>query len=119
VQDALKAHERRLRDWEEADLEFVLRTKEGRRFYYRLIFELGNLNGPSWEPSIKDGNAAGQHTAHNEGLRTMARILADEAQGLFPDLWVLMLQERFSRHQAEIEERAKAITSAKEMENDN
>ena len=47
LQRALKNNERRLRDFELADLESVLATFEGRRFYYRLVFEVCNLESSS------------------------------------------------------------------------
>lgn len=92
---------RDLRPFEKDDLEGVLRTEQGRRFYYRLVFELGDIEGVSFTGSIKDGVAAFGHTAYNEGIRAFAHQLMDEATRHYPDLWEKMLVERIARRQRE------------------
>lgn len=108
VQKALKEEERRLRDWELADLETILGLREGRRFYYRLVFELGNLEGSSWFPAVKDGMSAALYSAQHEGVRWVGRTLAEEAQRHFPDLWRLLLNERLAREEADVARREQA-----------
>jgi len=105
LQRALKNNERRLRDFELADLESVLATFEGRRFYYRLVFEVCNLESSSFNPLIKDGACAAQHMAHMEGRRDVGRVMLQEAQAHCPDLWRKLLNEALVEAEAANAER--------------
>ena len=104
--------ERMLSAIEQADLEELLRQPWGRRFYYRLVYLMGNLDSESFDPSIKDGQCAALHMARAEGIRWMARVLAQEAQLLFPDFWNLMQQERISAAAEEARLRQAARTAS-------
>lgn len=112
-QALLKDQERTLDDQEKADLISLLETYEGRRFYYRLVFELGGLHGASWFPAIKDGAAAAQHHAYAEGRRSVARTLELEAQAHCLELWLQLLKERFQRSAAEEGQQKRAKQGAK------
>jgi hypothetical protein len=101
---------------ERADLEELLRQPWGRRFYYRVVYLMGNLDSASFDPSIKDGACASLHMAHGEGVRWMARVLAKEAQELFPDLWNQMLAERVAAAAEEARLRREARTASTQDE---
>jgi len=111
-QEKLKQGERRLRDFELSDLEGVLRTPYGRRFYYRVVFEMCDLKGGSFYGEIKAGDSAAQHSARKEGIRQVGRWLDNEASEHFPELWLLAEQERLARVQADNERREQELKSA-------
>jgi len=94
LQRKLRAVDRSLRGFELADLESVLKTSAGRRFYYRLVYELGNLEGTTFDPAIKDGNCLSLLSAHGDGVRAVARVLKNEAIENFPELWLMLTDER-------------------------
>ena len=101
-----RKEERRLRAFELADLEEVLRSKAGRRFYYRLVFEMCSIQGACFDHQIKDGLCASLHMVHREGVRHVARTLELEAQTHAPDLYLLMLKERLERDAEEAKRKA-------------
>lgn len=84
------------------DLRSVLRTEAGRRLYYRLVYEVGDIEGRSFNHAIKDGVSADRHSAFAEGRREVARILKAEAISTDFPLWSRMMKERLER--AELEE---------------
>ena len=100
LQRALKDNERALRDFETLDLEQVLETEHGRRFYYRLVFEMCNLESATFNPQIKDGVCSSLHMAHDEGRRDVGRVLLQEAQAHCPHLWRQVLNEALVRAEA-------------------
>jgi hypothetical protein len=106
--------ERKLNALELADLEELLRQPWGRRLYHRLVFLMGNLYSESFEPAIKDGMCAALHMARAEGVRWMARTLANEAQLHFPELWNQMLAERVLAAAEEARLRQQARTASTE-----
>lgn len=112
AQDLERELDRKLSAIELADLEELLRQPWGRRLYYRLVFEVGNLESASFDPAIKDGICAAIYMGRNEGIRWMAGVLRDEAVGSFPELWTLMLQERVAAAAEEAEARRKARETA-------
>jgi len=118
IQKALKGQQRKLRGWELADLETVLKTHEGRRMYYRLVFELCLLESSSFNSGIKDGVCSALHMAHLEGRRDIGRVLAQEAQAHLPDLWRLMVNERIAHADADAAERDR-LTRPQETDHDN
>lgn len=97
---------------ERADLEELLRQPWGRRIYYRIVFQLGNLYSESFDPAIKDGMCAALHMARNEGIRWAGRRLAQEAQELCPDQWNQMLAERVAAAAEEARLRREARTAS-------
>jgi hypothetical protein len=99
---------------EKADLEELLRQSWGRRLYYRLVFEMGRLEAPSFEPGLADGACAALHMARNEGIREVAQRLAREAQLHCPEHWTLMLQERVAAAAEEARLREQARASSRE-----
>jgi hypothetical protein len=96
-----RRRERRLRDFELRDLEAVLRAPEGRGLVYRIIFELCGVEGPSFDPNIKDGICSALFTARAEGRREIGIVLRNEARDEFPDLWRMVLADRLQRDAAE------------------
>lgn len=94
VQEQLAELELTQAEIERADLEWILRSPIGRRFFYRVVFLVGGLERLSFEPSIKDGICSALHMARTEGLREGAAVFARQAQEQFPDEWDLMVQER-------------------------
>jgi hypothetical protein len=101
LQTRLKDLDHRLEEQDAADLDAVLRRAEGRRLFYRLIFLLGRLESPSYEPH-------GGLMSYREGWRGLAILLRDEIQAVCPELWIRMLQDRLVSWQAEQDERRKA-----------
>jgi hypothetical protein len=112
LQSALRAIDRRLQAKEAMDLEAVLKTSEGRRLYTRLVYEMCNLEGLSFNFDIKDGVCAGLHQAHQDGCRMVGRTLIHEAMQACPDLWARAVHERFARLQADQAEREEAINKS-------
>lgn len=108
-QKAREKHDRELRAFEISDLEKILATDYGRRFYYRVVFEVCSIHGPSADLNIKDGYCAGLHSFFKDGMRYVGRILELEAWHHFPELWNQALNERLSRNRYEMEERAKLL----------
>jgi len=101
LQRAMKDEERRLREWEIADIGEVMGTQAGRRFVYRIIFEVGNLESSSWCPTIKDGVCSALHMAHLEGMREGGRVVMREIQRHYPEQWQVMLNERLAKEAAD------------------
>ena len=97
--------QRRLKDFhlqmearETADLDALMRTDFGRRWYYRIVFQIGILESPSYQ-------TGGQGMAYQEGKRAIAIHLRDEAQAVCPELWIRMLQERLAAAEYESSQR--------------
>lgn len=101
LQVRLKELDHQLEARDAADLDVVMRTAEGRRLFYRLIFLLGRLESPSYE-------AHGGLMSYREGWRGLAILLRDEIQAVCPDLWIRMLSDRLVAWQAEQEDKRKA-----------
>jgi hypothetical protein len=112
AQSILKAESRKMRGWELADLETILRSASGRRFYYRLVFEVCKLESSSARLNIREGDTAGLHTYFYEGQRSVAQTLALEAQTHCRELWVTMLSEALARDAADAVMKEKTIQSA-------
>lgn len=119
VQKALRQLDRRLRANEIDDLNKVLSTPEGRRFYSRLVYEMCNLEGLVFHGDIKDGVCAARHDAHREGQRLIGRVLVEEAQQHAPEAWRLAKSERDMKVVSDATIRALEIEkSAKESTHD-
>jgi hypothetical protein len=84
-----------------ADFDAVMRTPQGRRFFYVLVFLLGHLESPSYDTS-------GQSMAYREGRRALAIELRDWALAVCPDLWLSMIQEQIEAAQQKQDERRNA-----------
>ena len=78
--------ERVAREIELDDLRAVLSTPKGRRFFYRLIFDIAGVQSPSWSPSAE--------IHYKEGRRSVGIDLMLEAQNEFPLLYLNMIAER-------------------------
>lgn len=85
---------RRLNPRELEELDAVLRTPAGRGLYYRLVFLVCCIEDLTFASNIKDGQAAAQHTAFGEGVRSVGMTLRDEAQQYCPDLYLRMIEEQ-------------------------
>jgi hypothetical protein len=104
VQDRLKEQRLQMEARDAADLDALMRTDFGRRLYYRLVFRLAGLESPSYQ-------ASGQVMAYQEGRRSLAIVLKDEAQAVCPELWIRMLQERLAVAEQESARRREAMSS--------
>lgn len=102
VQARLKDLDYQVEEREAADLDAIMRTTEGRRFMYRMVFRVGGLQSPSYDTS-------GQAMSYREGRRAMALILLREAQAVCPELWIRMLQERMQRDLEDRQKRGNAM----------
>jgi hypothetical protein len=89
----MKDSTRDLTHAEVADLQQVLSTPAGRRFYHRVVFALGNLESPSWCPEVRDGVAAAMHQGFLEGVRAIGRQLMLEAQHHAGERWAQLVEE--------------------------
>lgn len=102
-QSKLKTMQMDLRGFEVDDLGLVLRTESGRRFYYRLVYEVGGLESPVYEGGIKPNIEI--NMAYREGIRSVASWLKEEAQAHFPEQWRMLINERLSRAEQEARQR--------------
>ena len=118
LQRALKDNERELRDFEAVDLETVLSSEAGRRFFYRLVFEVCNIESSAFNPLIKDGVCAGLHMAHMEGRRDVGRVMLQEAQAHCPALWRKMLAEALVRAEAAAAKHEQLLQAAGDSNDD-
>lgn len=68
------------------DVYWVLSTKQGRRFYYRILEECGvfRLSYRAGQPDL---------TAFNEGTRNIGLMLLTEINEACPDAYTLMMKE--------------------------
>ncbi len=99
---------RRARDTrtrEQMDLEAVLSSESGRRFYYRVVFLLCDIEGDTFDGKVRDGFCVAMHQARDNGKRWIGRKLRDEAQATCPDLWVAMIEEGIARERQRLIER--------------
>jgi hypothetical protein len=101
VQGRLKELGVKVDSQQAADFDAVMRTPQGRRFFYVLVFLLGHLESPSYDNS-------GQSMAFREGRRSVAIELRDWALAVCPDLWLEMISEQISAAQQKAEERRNA-----------
>jgi hypothetical protein len=92
------------------DLCRLLREEWGRRLFYGLVFGLGKLHGPSYDPAIKYG--AELAPMHSEGWRDLAGSLYDLAQDAAPLECLDMMEERVNARRAEIVQALKVKASA-------
>jgi hypothetical protein len=104
VQDRLKDLGLQLEAREAADLDAILRTDFGRRWYYRMVFRLAGLESPSYQ-------ASGQLMSYQEGRRSVGIALKNEAHAVCPELWIRMLQERLAVAEQEGARRREALSS--------
>lgn len=109
IQKRLKDRGLRLEARDSADLDALMRTDFGRRWYYRLIFRIAGLESPSYQPS-------GQLMAYAEGKRAIGIELRDEAHAVCPELWIRMLQERLLAAEQESAQRREVLSSSEEGE---
>ena len=92
-----------LRDAQQkADLEVILGTPPGRRFLYRLIFEIAGTESLSYT-----GNA---ETYFREGRRDVGLTVRAEAQDNFPELYIRMVAEQMATRQEEVRRRKEERT---------
>ena len=94
LQARLKDLDIKMEAEEAADLDALMRTDFGRRWFYRVVFLECKLESASYQPS-------GQLMSYLEGQRSIAIILRDKAQAVCPELWIHMLQERLSAAEQE------------------
>jgi hypothetical protein len=83
----------------DADLRHALSTVEGRRFFWRLLEQAG-LYSPSYAEKA-------EATAYNEGRRSIAIALLQEAQRVAPERYLQALREQQDAVAQETRERAK------------
>lgn len=84
----------------DSDLQHVLGTPQGRRFFWRICEQAG-LESPSFA-----GDATA--TAFNEGRRSIAINLVREAQRAAPSLYTRGLRERLDEVDRELGEQQEA-----------
>jgi hypothetical protein len=118
VQRELAKDDKRLRDFELSDLEAVLRTAEGRRLYYQIIYTSCELEMLPVDLAIKDGICSSLHTYYRCGRQSVGQSLTINAKVNFPALWALTLKEHDDRAAKDADYRNKAIKAGKEMSND-
>lgn len=103
----LEEHDTHQRD---LDLQQVLSTEHGRRFYYRLVMLEARLESPSFtrgDPHV---------TSYLEGTRAVGQRLLEEAQRVCPELWVRMLAERLAAQASAAGPRAGATPAELELD---
>lgn len=84
--------ERRLRELGQSDLRWVVSTKQGRRFMWRLLGSAGVFHS-----SFSTNNAS---MAFNEGKRNQGLELLNEIIEHCPDKYTLMLSEQKETREA-------------------
>jgi hypothetical protein len=87
----------------DADLRQVLSTLEGRRFFWRLLEQAG-LYSPSYAEKA-------EATAFNEGRRSIAIALLQEAQRVAPEKYLAALKEQQDSLETEAAARQKALAT--------
>lgn len=102
LQNVAKEREELKRTQELADLETVLGLPAGRRFLYRLIFEISGTESLSYT-----GNA---ETYFREGRRDVGLTVRGEAQDNFPELYIRMVAEKMATRQEEVRRRKEERT---------
>lgn len=110
---ALEKADRALMD---ADLDTLLRQPWGRRFFSRLVFQVGNLEALELDEKIKDGICAAIHAARMDGIRWTGKFWADEALRVSPEFWSLCHQERVARGAEYLRKQQEARNSQSENE---
>ncbi len=80
---------------DQRDLDFrqLLAEDWGRRLFYWLVHEHCGLLNVSFAGGIKDGQAAAQHTALNEGRREVAAELVQMASDMSPGDYLTCMAE--------------------------
>lgn len=101
-QSAKRDIERRRKRQFSDDLVSFMGETWGRRLAYWMCFELGNIHGNSFAPSIKDGVCSALHTAHSEGRREMAGEILAYIQEVAPGAHLAMMQEQIRDRQEEL-----------------
>lgn len=101
VQRRLKDMDIKMAAREAADLDAIMSTEFGRRWFYRLVFQIAALEAASYHNS-------GQAMAYQEGRRSVAIQLMQEAHAVCPELWMSMLKERLSVAEYERAQREEA-----------
>lgn len=100
--ERLRAVESKRKLDHETDLRALMGEPWGRRFVYWLVFELGRLEAPSFDPAIKDGVCAAIHQARNEGFREMASAIMGRLQTETPEQYMAMLAEHIQARQVDL-----------------
>lgn len=116
AQEKLRDIERVAAWVDDADVEWLLQHEQGRRIAYRLVYVLGRLDSPSFEPSIKDGLCAALHIARNEGIREAASVFAEQLRRVSRDLWQQAIFERWAADDREGERRQTAESTPSDGE---
>lgn len=75
------------------DLLALMSAPWGRRLVHWLIYDVGQLEGECFDPTVKDGQCAGQHAARIDGRRDRARGLKRLVSELAPDHYRAMRRE--------------------------
>jgi len=96
-----RRRERDNRTREQIDVEAVLSTEAGRRLYYRIVYLLCDIEGDTFDTSIRDGICAALHQARDNGRRAVGRKLRNEAQNFCPELWERVILERVAARKSE------------------
>ncbi len=102
LQDLAREREELKRTQELSDLNEVLNIPAGRRFLYRLIFEVAGTESLSYT-----GNA---ETYFREGRRDVGLTVRSEAQDNFPELYIRMVAEQMANRQEEVRRRKEERT---------
>jgi hypothetical protein len=106
TEEQYKAARQRGRD---EDLRAVLSTGEGRRLFYRLVFDTAGVMEPTFT-----GEAMG--ASWKDGKRAVGLFLVAEAQRVDSRLYLLMLQEAIAEQEHEARVLAAAAAQLEEDE---
>lgn len=116
VQRLLRAQTREIENRDAEDLRQVLSTEAGRRWYRRAIFDaqMCRLQLPTFDPDIREGQAAAMHQTYVDGMRRVGLQLLTEAQTKCPDLWLLLVDEGIAQDHADRSKRDEALSAQNE-----
>lgn len=94
--DESRVNEQRKRDklareQEVEDLRYVMANPRGRRFFYRLVYEICGVENSSWNPSAL--------IHFNEGRRSVGIDVKNEAQRTCPRDYLAMIEEKMYANQ--------------------
>jgi hypothetical protein len=76
-------------------LRAVMRSPEGRRVAYWLLYVKCGLNEATYDHKVKDGDAAAQHQAYKDGRRHVAIELFQLLHELDREAFRLMVNEQY------------------------
>lgn len=91
------------------DVKFLLKTKPGRRFFWRYLGRCG---------VFKSSFTGNSHTFFNEGERNIGLMLFNDLLLADPDAFTLMRDEAMYDAEVKEEKEGEAITDSKKEEDD-